>query len=219
MHQFDPHVVAADVGVMNERHRSSTRRRVASLPRPRLATPALKDIAGKVAYLVAAHGRSSRRLRSTCGCSLLRSTQGAGSGAQLQPVGDSTVRMFAVCNAPFIGGGYAIAPDALINDGLFDAIVVPRMPLLELLATLQRIASAGDPGRADVLSFRSAHFDLVSIAAPGDIDGEVLEVDRCAYRVLRRRLVLLRAEPLAASVPFHLPTGNADTSKSSACGP
>jgi diacylglycerol kinase family enzyme len=111
--------------------------------------------------------------------------------------------MFAVCNAPFIGGGHAIAPDALVDDGLLDVIVVPRMPLVELLATLQRIAASGTSETGDVLSFRSAAFDLVfDRRARVNVDGEVLEAERCAYRVVPGGVSFFCGpEPRAVSAP------------------
>ena len=181
---LDPHVVAADVGVMNDRPFINASAGGLIAETSGVATPALKDIAGKVAYLIG--GARALFAADPLSVRLLVASErpAAGPAGELLPVGESAVQMFAVCNAPFIGGGYAIAPDALIDDGLLDVIVVPRMPLLELLGTLQRIAASGEPGRDDVMSFRSARFDLVfDRHARVNIDGEVLEADRCIYRV------------------------------------
>lgn len=180
----DPHVVAADVGVMNDRPFINASAGGLIAETSGVATPALKDIAGKVAYLIG--GARALFTVDPLSVRLLVASDRPmeGSGRELLPVGESAVQMFAVCNAPFIGGGYAIAPDALLDDGLLDVVVVPRMPVLELLGTLQRIAASGEPGRDDVMSFRSARFDLVfDRLARVNIDGEVLEADRCVYRV------------------------------------
>ena len=180
----DPHVVAADVGEMNDRPFINASAGGLIAETSGVATPALKDIAGKVAYLIG--GARALFTVDPLSVRLLVASDRPmeGSGSDLLPVGESAVQMFAVCNAPFIGGGYAIAPDALIDDGLLDVIVVPQMPVLELLGTLQRIAASGEPGRDDVMSFRSARFDLVfDRRARVNIDGEVLEADRCVYRV------------------------------------
>ena len=69
---------------------------------------------------------------------------------------------------------------------------------------LQRIAADGNPGRDDVMSFRSARFDLVfDRVARVNIDGEVLEVDRCAYRVRSGGAwFFCGPKPLAASAPI-----------------
>ena len=181
---LDPHVVAADVGEMNDRPFINTSAGGLIAETSDAVTPALKDIAGKVAYLIG--GARALVAADPLNARLLVASEqpAAGPSADLLPVAESAVQMFAVCNAPFIGGGYAIAPGALIDDGLLDVIVVPKMPVLDLLATLQRIGASGEPGRDDVMSFRSARFDLVfDRRARVNIDGEVLEADRCVYRV------------------------------------
>ena len=180
----DPHVVAADIGVMNDRPFINASAGGLIAETSGVVTPALKDIAGKVAYLIG--GARALVAADPLNVRLLVASDrpAAECPPELLPVGESAVQMFAVCNAPFIGGGYAIAPEALIDDGLLDVIVVPRMPVLELLGTLQRIAASGEPGRDDVMSFRSARFDLLfDRRARVNIDGEVLEADRCVYRV------------------------------------
>lgn len=179
---MDPHVLPVDVGVMNDRPFINSSAGGLIAEASDAVTPALKDIAGRVAYLIG--GARALFSAEPLGVHLLVAAGSATEGPELLPAGQSAVQMFAACNAPFIGGGHAIAPDALIDDGLLDVIVVPRMPFVELLTTLQRIAASGDPGRSDVLSFRSAAFDLIfDRRARVNVDGEVLETDRCAYRV------------------------------------
>ena len=181
---IDPHVLPVDVGVMNDRPFINTSAGGLIAEASEAVTPALKDVAGKIAYLIG--GARALFSAEPLGMRLLVATGNASEGParELVPAGQSAVQMFAACNGPFIGGGHAIAPDALIDDGLLDVIVVPRMPLVELLTALQRMSTSGDPGRSDVLSFRSAAFDLVfDRRARVNVDGEVLETDRCAYRV------------------------------------
>jgi diacylglycerol kinase (ATP) len=181
---MDPHVLPVDVGVMNDRPFINSSAGGLIAEASGAVTPALKDIAGKLAYLIG--GARALFSAEPLGVRLFVAAGGAteGPAPELLPAGQSTVQMFAACNAPFIGGGHAIAPNALIDDGLLDVIVVPRMPFVELLATLQRISASGDPGPGGVLSFRSAAFDLIfDRRARVNVDGEVLETDRCAYRV------------------------------------
>jgi diacylglycerol kinase (ATP) len=200
---MDPHVVAVDLGMMNERPFVNTSAGGLIAEASGSATPALKDVAGKIAYLIG--GTRALFSAEPLNVSLLVMPEG-GSGAparELLPAGQSAVQLFAVCNAPFIGGGHTIAPGALIDDGMLDVIVVPRMPLVELLGTLQRIAASGDPGHGGVLSFRAAAFDLVfDRHTRVNVDGEVLDVDRCAYRVRPGGAwFFCGPEPRARSVP------------------
>ena len=44
-----------------------------------------------------------------------------------------TLTLFAVCNSRLIGGGRLIAPEASIDDGLFDVCLVEEMPTIEFL--------------------------------------------------------------------------------------
>lgn len=200
---MDPHVLPVDVGVMNDRPFINSSAGGLIAEASGAVTPALKDIAGKLAYLIG--GVRALFSAEPLGVRLFVAAGGAteGTAPELLPAGQSTVQMFAACNAPFIGGGHAIAPDALIDDGLLDVIVVPRMPFVELLATLQRISASGDPGRGDVLSFRSAAFDLIfDRRARVNVDGEVLETDRCAYRVRSGGAwFFCGLKPLARTVP------------------
>ena len=116
---------------------------------------------------------------------------------------DARRRLFAVCNARFIGGGYPVAPQASLDDGLMDVLVVPQMPTLEFLAVLQRIA-AGDEGEAGLLvRFRAASLDLeFSRIVRVNTDGEVLETPAAHYRIHRRAARFFSGpEPFAASRP------------------
>lgn len=47
---------------------------------------------------------------------------------------DMTTYGLAIANGKFVGGGFPVAPDAELDDGLLDISVVPILPTLELLA-------------------------------------------------------------------------------------
>src|SRR5262249_44320480 len=79
----------------------------------------LKAVAGKLAYLI---GGARAFLGSEPFSA--RVVMEGDSAAPWR--GALDVQMFAVCNARFIGGGYPIAPSALIDDGFLDVLVVPR---------------------------------------------------------------------------------------------
>jgi diacylglycerol kinase family enzyme len=86
-----------------------------------------------------------------------------------------------------IGGGYAIAPGALIDDGRLDVLLVPGMPLLEFVAALQQIAAGYGAADERVRRFRASAFALrFSRVVRVNIDGELLEADRCTYAVQHR---------------------------------
>jgi diacylglycerol kinase (ATP) len=143
-------------------------------------TEGLKDVTGKLAYLI---GGARALLGSEPFSARIVPRDG---NRPLTGAWASTLelQMFAVCNARFIGGGYAVAPDALIDDGLLDVLVVRRMSMLDFIAVLQRIASGAACDHADVLHFRSSSFDLeFDRTVRVNTDGELLEADACRYHV------------------------------------
>lgn len=165
-------------------------------------TEGLKDVAGKLAYLI---GGARALLGSEPFAARLN---GLPAGVRLpQPTADwMDLRMFAVCNARFIGGGYPIAPGAVIDDGLVDVALVPHLPTLEFLAVLQRIAAGDDGDRSDLVHFRTASLDFeFSRTVRVNTDGEVLETRSARYRVHRRAATFLcGAEPKSAATPSQL---------------
>ena len=175
-------VVDVDIGMMNDRPfiNASAGGFVADVSEA--VTPALKDVAGKLAYLI-----GGARALMTTEPLRMRLLVTPEHGGPAMPASEAVVQMFVVCNARFLGGGYAIAPSAQIDDGLLDVLIIPHMSFLEFAAVLQRIATAGNPGRDDVLHFRSAEFELeFDREARVNVDGEVLEARRCRYHLRPR---------------------------------
>jgi diacylglycerol kinase (ATP) len=160
----------------------------------------LKDALGRLAYVIggarALVGREpfSARVRLAAGDSLPAAA----------PFGRTTaLQMFAVCNARFIGGGRPIAPDALIDDGLLDVLLVKPTPTLEFVGLLQKIAAGQHGGDERVVQFRSGVFELLfDRMVHVNIDGEVLEAESCRYAVRRRAArFLCGPQPHAAAAP------------------
>jgi diacylglycerol kinase (ATP) len=178
---LDPRVVAVDLGLLNDRPfvNVSAGGFVAEVSDS--ASEGLKDATGKLAYLIA----GAMALLGTEPFSTRLVIHDDGAAPIDGPALD--LQMFAVCNARLIGGGYEIASDALVDDGVLDVLVVPRMTRLELVATLQRLASGDAAADRGVRRFRSGRFDLeFDRPVRVNTDGEVNETDRCQYRVLAR---------------------------------
>lgn len=172
--------VAVDIGMLNGRPFVNTSAGGFVADVSESVTEGLKDTTGKLAYVIG----GVRALLGSEPFSARLHLHDAGAS----PAWDAShdVQMFAVCNARFIGGGYPIAPAALIDDGLLDVLVVPRLPRLEFLGVLQQIA-AGTGHQVDgVHSFRASAFDLeLSRTIRVNTDGELLEAARCEYRISR----------------------------------
>lgn len=192
-----PRVIRVDVGLLNDRPFVNTSAGGFIADVSESVTEGLKDATGKLAYLIG----GARALLGTEPFSA-RMILPEGEGPPPWE-GSLDLQLFAACNARFIGGGYPIAPAAVIDDGLLDVLVVPRMPMLEFVGVLQRIASGSYENAPGVLHFRAAAFDLVfSRSVRVNTDGEVLEAERCVYRVRRSAVPFFcGAAPHALAAP------------------
>jgi diacylglycerol kinase (ATP) len=142
-------------------------------------TEGLKDATGRLAYLVG----GAKALLGSVPFAVRISVPGPGQ-EQRVAAESLEVRMFAVCNARFIGGGYPIAPAAMMDDGQVDVLVVPDMPMLEFVGVLQRIAAGEQREHPALLHFRASAFDFeFSRTIRVNTDGEVLETASAAYRI------------------------------------
>ena len=175
-------VLDVDVGMLNDRPFANTSAGGFTANVSEAVTEGLKDVTGKLAYLIG----GARALFGTVPFAARLFVNETDTSGARQAVGSLDVQMFAVCNARFIGGGYAIAPAALVDDGLLDVVVVPRMSMIEFVRVLQGLALGGDAGHPDVLHFRAASFDLEFDRRTNvNTDGELLEASECRYRVRR----------------------------------
>ena len=175
-------VVDVDVGTVNGRPFVNTSAGGFVADVTEVVTEGLKDVTGKLAYLI---GGARALLGSEPFAARLTLPGGAGRGHGW--AGDVELQMFAICNARFIGGGYPIAPAALIDDGLLDVFLVKRMPLLEFVRVLQTIAAGEHQDDERVLHFRASAFDLeFDRVVRVNTDGELLQAASCHYRVRPR---------------------------------
>jgi len=82
--------------------------------------------------------------------------------------------LVAVANGQYFGRGMWIAPKALINDGMFDVVMVEGMPRLRILLALKAVYRGTHLEREDVKHTRAASVQIHSEDGPLklDFDGE-----------------------------------------------
>jgi diacylglycerol kinase (ATP) len=145
----------------------------------------LKSVAGKLAYLIG-------------GAQVLLTHEPVMTEIDWQGDGQSgherlALHAFAVCNARQIGGGRLIAPDAVIDDGLIDVCLIESMPTVEFVALLRRVSSGDHVDDERVRYFRAREVTLsFDRVVKVNTDGQVLEANRCHYRVLSRAVRILK---------------------------
>lgn len=93
----------------------------------------------------------------------------------------------AIANARSYGGGMLVAPEAEIDDGLLDIVLVRDMSKLEFLRSFSRVLKGTHLTHPKVSHFRarSIRFD-----SPGPflVDGELVEAGRVAIEVVPKAL-------------------------------
>jgi diacylglycerol kinase (ATP) len=107
-----------------------------------------------------------RQLRSYRGFAVA----GEADGRQL---GRRDLLMLVVANARIFGGGFKIAPEADVEDGLLDAVAFSNMGLGGRVGALVRLLRGTHAGQAQVESFRAAKLALRFASPPAyETDGE-----------------------------------------------
>ena len=131
---LEKRLAGVDIGTLNGRPFVNTSAGGFVADVSELVTEGLKDKTGKLAYLIGGARALVGSEPFTTRLTLPADARTSGD----EWTGKLELQMFAICNAPFIGGGYPIAPAALIDDGLLEVVLVKRMPLVEERAVIAR---------------------------------------------------------------------------------
>lgn len=189
---FEGRTIQVDVGVLNDRHFINVSAGGFIAEVSDAVNPQLKSIAGKLAYLIG----GAQVLIDYAPIELqLRAIENGVAQKR-----EMSMQMFAVCISRMVGGGHLIAPHAVIDDGLLDVCLVEAMPTLEFISLLTRISSGEHTEDERVTYFRASELEFqFDRTIKVNTDGEVLEADRCYYRVLPRAARFLAGETPYAS--------------------
>lgn len=103
------------------------------------------------------------------------------------------VYLLSVCNGPRTGGFY-MAPDALVDDGLFDFVFAPQVPKRTVLSVLVRLLNKTHIYHPAITYERTSHLTLTSRpGTPIHADGELFGESETAvsYELLPAKVTLL----------------------------
>jgi lipid kinase YegS len=98
--------------------------------------------------------------------------------------------VLAIGNGRQAGGGHKLCPEALLNDGLFDVRILPRLPNEELAEALRDLLREGlDAVHRTLVSARVAQLDIeTDEALQINLDGEPITGTRFRFELLPRRM-------------------------------
>lgn len=105
--------------------------------------------------------------------------------------------LFSICNGPRIGSMFRMAPEARIDDGLLDFVLVPEVSKRTVLAILPRLLKGSHVAHPRVTTGRSREFHITSRpTTPLHADGEILSeaISEITCRVLPGKLTLFATE-------------------------
>lgn len=95
----------------------------------------------------------------------------------------------AVANGRFVGGGFPIAPTALLNDGLLDVTTVPVLPTLELLAAGLSFSLNPTTAGSRVKAYQAENVRIhAEPELPFSLDGEPTRSLDAEFQVVRQSL-------------------------------
>lgn len=101
-----------------------------------------------------------------------------------------------VANGRYVAGGRMIAPEALLDDGLLDIVLIPERPAGEL-AVLAAQMAMGTHLTSDAVVFRRAA-KLTVNSKPGmwfNVDGELVGKEPARFEILPRALRFIAPKP------------------------
>lgn len=107
------------------------------------------------------------------------------------------VYLAAVANACFFGGGMRIAPRAVLDDGLFDIVILDAIPRMRLARKIARVYRGTHLAEPEITCLRASHVIAETLSSDAcesgllDLDGENPGVLRAEFRILPRALRLL----------------------------
>ena len=106
---------------------------------------------------------------------------------------DGPAYLLSVCNGPRTGGFY-MAPEAAVDDGLFDFVFAPEVPKLTVLSILVRLFRKTHIFHPQVVYGRTTHIHITSSpGTPIHADGEIIAeaATQIEYEILPGKLTML----------------------------
>jgi len=107
---------------------------------------------------------------------------------------ESPTLLLSVANSPRTGGLFNVAPNALLDDGLFDVVFAPDMHKLEALTILPRLIKGSHVNHKKITTLRTTRLWIRSVpGTPMHVDGELVTESATAanYQVLPGKITLL----------------------------
>ncbi|WP_138159449.1 diacylglycerol/lipid kinase family protein [Peptoniphilus catoniae] len=92
----------------------------------------------------------------------------------------------AICNGSYYGSGYNPAPDAKIDDGYLNLIVLPKIPLVELPSLILKYKKGRHLSSRYVKEYKVLSGEIkADKKIPANVDGELFSSDKFSFKIKR----------------------------------
>jgi diacylglycerol kinase family enzyme len=107
-----------------------------------------------------------------------------------QETWDEKTMMFVICNGPREGGGFMVAPDAVVNDGIFHYAAIRKVSRPMMLRLVPEVMN-GSHGRFDAIRMGTLRELELQADAPLriHIDGEIFAGFGSDVRELKTKII------------------------------
>jgi len=109
--------------------------------------------------------------------------------------------IITICNGAYYGGGYNIAPKAILTDGMLDIYYVEKMNKLKIIPLLLKLKKGKHEGKRHVHKFRTNHVELeFEQEVTFNIDGEKLTDTKFVIELMPESLSIYNDEELTEAI-------------------
>ena len=100
-----------------------------------------------------------------------------------------------IANGRFVGGGFPISPQATLDDGFFDLVVIPRLSTVELISAGINYTLNWDAASAGVITRRARSVAIrANPVLPFSFDGEPTQLMDATFEIAPRLLRVVAGE-------------------------
>ena len=105
------------------------------------------------------------------------------------------ITILTICNASYYGGGFHIAPEARLNDGLFDVYEVNDLSKLETLKLILKLLKSQHTSDKNVNFYRTNQITIASdYNLKCNLDGEIILGNSFDFSIQKNAITLSNDE-------------------------
>lgn len=107
------------------------------------------------------------------------------------------ITLIAICNGRYYGGGFGIAPNALIDDGQFDIYLADAMPKIYILGLLLKLKKQIHESSPRIHKYNASSISIDSEKQMVcNVDGEIIKDNHFDFEIQKKAVTLYNVDDL-----------------------